>query len=83
MKGQAELREAGAKVQLSQSERALFPVPEMDAAAQSMGNWTGSKERATFKAPSDTGGLDVVCSLSLVPEGGETACGGVTVFAFP
>lgn len=57
MKGQAELREAGAKVQLSQSERALFPVPEMDAAAQSMGNWTGSKERATFKAPSDTGGV--------------------------
>lgn len=54
MKGWAELREAGTEVQLSQSERPLFPVPKTDAAAKPMGNCTSSKERATFKGPSDT-----------------------------
>jgi len=57
MKGWAELREAGTKVQLSQSERSLIPMPEMGAAAKPVGNCTSSKERATFKAPSDLGSV--------------------------
>lgn len=53
----AKLREVGAEVQLSQSERLLFPAPEMDAAVRSMCSFTSSKERATLKSPSERGSV--------------------------
>lgn len=51
-----ELREAGAEVQLSQSER---PQPRTDTPAKSVGNCTSGKERATFRGPSDMGSVQM------------------------
>lgn len=53
----AKLREVGTEVQISQSERPLFPVPGKDSAVRSMHSFTRSKERATLKSPSDRGSV--------------------------
>lgn len=72
----AKLREVGTQVQLSQSERPLFPVPEKEGVVRSGCNFTSSKERATLKSPSGRGKPIFVARC----RGVEDACGGVALF---
>lgn len=68
----AKLREVGTQVQLSQSERPLFPVPEKEGVVRSGCNFTSSKERATLKSPSGRRKPIFVARC----RGVEDACGG-------